>query len=959
MLKIRVIIFSLFITTVCYSQVVDDFSDGDFSSSPAWAGNTSQFIVNTSLQLQLNNTVAAKSYLSTSFVVPSIDNFEWQGYVKQSFAPSGTNFGRVYLVSDQQDLTQPLNGYYLQFGEALSNDAVELFRQSGTTSTSVCRGTNASIAASFALRFKVTRDNIGVWSLLVDHVGGNNFVQEATGTDASFTSSNYFGVLCTYTVSNATKFYYDDFIARPLAAPDISPPTIISIQVPASNSLSVLFSETLDAASAQAVSNYSANNNIGSPSSAVLQSDGKTVLLTFNSPFTNGVQNQLSVSSVKDLAGNMMANSSLPFLFYQPDITPPTVSNVAVTSANSLSVLFSELIDASSSQNVSNYSVNNNLGNPATAILQADGKTVFLNFGSSFVNGLQHSLNISSVKDTAKNIMTSTAFPFLFFQPNPVQKKDLIFTELFADPSPQVGLPNAEFVEIYNRSSNAIDLKNWIFSDGVSKATFTSQIILPNEYWIVTSSANAKLFSGNVIGVSNFPTLNNDGDHLTLKINNQTIDSVNYSLDWYHDTDKQDGGWTLELIDPNNTCSEGENWTSSEDASGGTPGKQNSVFANKPDLTGPMLKTVVALSDSVLQLSFDEKLEKDLSSVSIILEPSVSVSKKYFADPVLLTIEVALQQKLQVRTPYTVTVSNLTDCAGNFVQTQFNKLTFALSETSDSLDVVINEILFNPKSGGVDFVEIYNRSPKFINLKNWNLANNSGGQLTNPKIISATDFILAPSSYIAFTSDPSIVLSQYPQAIPIKLFKTSLPSMPDDEGSIVIASDQTKMIDSFSYSEKFHSPFIKDSEGVSLERVSFTEPTNESSNWKSASATVGFATPGYVNSNSRPESLINENAVSLEPEIFSPSVPGMDFTKINYRFDQSGKVANIKVLDAQGRLIKTVANNETLAFEGFYRWDGERDDGTHARLGYYVVWFEIFDNSGSVQIFRKRAVIGK
>jgi flagellar hook assembly protein FlgD len=85
----------------------------------------------------------------------------------------------------------------------------------------------------------------------------------------------------------------------------------------------------------------------------------------------------------------------------------------------------------------------------------------------------------------------------------------------------------------------------------------------------------------------------------------------------------------------------------------------------------------------------------------------------------------------------------------------------------------------------------------------------------------------------------------------------------------------------------------------------------------------------------------------------------MDFTKINYRFDQSGKVANIKVLDAQGRLIKTVANNETLAFEGFYRWDGERDDGTHARLGYYVVWFEIFDNSGSVQIFRKRAVIGK
>jgi len=92
--------------------------------------------------------------------------------------------------------------------------------------------------------------------------------------------------------------------------------------------------------------------------------------------------------------------------------------------------------------------------------------------------------------------------------------------------------------------------------------------------------------------------------------------------------------------------------------------------------------------------------------------------------------------------------------------------------------------------------------------------------------------------------------------------------------------------------------------------------TNDPSNWKSANASAGYATPGFINSNSRPESSVNDNAVNVDPEVFSPSVPGKDFSKINYKFDQSGLIANAKILDLQGRLIKTLANNETLSYEG-------------------------------------------
>jgi hypothetical protein len=159
------------------------------------------------------------------------------------------------------------------------------------------------------------------------------------------------------------------------------------------------------------------------------------------------------------------------------------------------------------------------------------------------------------------------------------------------------------------------------------------------------------------------------------------------------------------------------------------------------------------------------------------------------------------------------------------------------------------------------------------------------------------------------------------------------------------------------YNKNFHSDLIKDDEGVSLERISYSNPTNDSQNWNSASAQSGFATPGYINSNARPSTPVAQGTVTIEPEIFIPNSGAYDFAKINYAFDQAGYIANIRVVDLEGRSIKTIANNENLGFEGFFRWDGDRDDGSRARMGYYVVWVEVFDTSGTVSNFRKRVVI--
>jgi len=644
------------------------------------------------------------------------------------------------------------------------------------------------------------------------------------------------------------------------------------------------------------------------------------------------------------------------------DSEPPLLQQLQVLSENQLSLTFNEKLTPASAQNITHYSASQGIGNPATAVLQADETSVILTFSQNFSNGITHQLTITGVADLLGNSVISFNAPFLFFQPQPVNAKDIIITEIFADPTPQVGLPDAEFIELYNRSSNPVDLAGWKFSDGNSTATFSSHLILPGDYRIITASSNTASFTsfGTTVGISNFPTLNNGGEPLTLKTSTGLlIDSVNYALSWYRDTDKQEGGWTLELIDLNNPCGEEDNWTAAEDVKGGTPGKINSVNANKPDLTGPQLVSVAAIQANELLLVFNEKLEKPLGITLFSIEPGIEISTAIFTSQSLKQVKLTLAENLGPRQLYTVTITNLRDCSGNYIQEGFNSLSFALPELAEAGDLLLNEILFNPRPGGVDFVEIINVSEKYLNLKNWSLANVQEGSAINNRTISTQDLIIAPGEYTVFTVEGVTIKNQYPNSQEKHFVQTTLPSMNDDSGSVALISNEGILMDHFLYVDDYHTPLLKDKEGVSLERISLTEFTNLASNWKSASSVAGFATPGYLNSNSRPETFVDDNAVTIEPEIFSTVIPGQDFTKINYRFDQGGFVANVKIVDQQGRLIKEIANNETLSIEGFLRWDGDRDDGSKARRGYYFVWIEVFSLEGTIKNFRKRVVIGQ
>jgi len=642
------------------------------------------------------------------------------------------------------------------------------------------------------------------------------------------------------------------------------------------------------------------------------------------------------------------------------DNVPPVLQSIEVINQTTLSLSFSEAVEMTSTQAISNYTVNNSIQNPLAALLLSDSKSVQLTFQKPFSNGTDYLIAVKAIHDLAGNSLSDTEKAFRYFIVVPVNPKDILITEIMADPTPVVQLPEAEYIEIYNKSTNPFDLAGWTLSDATTIATLPSVLLLPNSFLILTSASNVSKFPADVkvLAVISFPSLNNDGESLVLKNGtSQMIDSVNYHSDWYRDDEKKDGGWSLELIDPLNTCGEEENWIASDDEKGGTPGKSNSVLASKPDLTGPKLEFINPLQPDQLFVRFDEKMLKSISLSSFLFSPEVKLEKAFFTDLSLRQIQVNLTSALLARQLYTIHLVNLYDCNGNAIQEEYSRLSFALPEPADSLDLLVNEILFNPRTGGVDFVEVYNHSPRFINLKNAKLANYEMDQTKNEEIITTVDFLIAPGEYIVLTEDVSILKNQYPQSDGKKIFKTNLPGLPDDEGSIVIISSESNVIDYFLYSEKDHSPLIKDEEGVSLERISFSQPANNAENWRSANASAGYATPGYINSNSRPDILLEGDEVKITPEIFSAGSVGNDFVQVSYQFEESGLVANAKIYDQQGRAIKEIYNNETISYQGSFRWDGDCDNGTKARNGYYLVWFETFNSGGKVKTFRKRVIV--
>lgn len=500
------------------------------------------------------------------------------------------------------------------------------------------------------------------------------------------------------------------------------------------------------------------------------------------------------------------------------------------------------------------------------------------------------------------------------------------------DPNPVVGLPEVEYIELYNSSDLPMLTKGYFLSDPKTMVALDSFYLPGKSYLLICGKDDFELFDATYkLALSKWPSLNNGGDSIRLWFDSLLLEEIPYEVSWLKDKRKEEGGWSLERIDPNLTCGS-TNWEASKSVNGGTPGDQNSVMAILEDHESPKLVKAFPIDSFTYSVHFDEPVEslksKDVYSVEFLQE---EVQLK-FED----WIGHAVKQ---------IQLDDVLDCHDNKLEVQLDVVYPKRIIPEGAIKV--NEVLFNPYSYGSDYVELYNQSNDAFFWSD--LYFDFGQKVVKP--IGDNESIFWPKTYQVFTEDRSNVLENYPINDSLQIIEISdLPTLPDSNGSIIVLNRQYEVIDSLMYQDSMHFGELVGEDGIALERLSLHEETNDPFNWFSASHSVAYGTPGLKNSQTI--NLENcEDYVDLGDAYLSPNNDGVnDFLSIELNLPFPDYLGSVMIYDLNGQIIDEIVNHQFIGNGGLYYWDGgQADEGT------YVVKVEV-SRSNQRSIIIKKAI---
>lgn len=650
-----------------------------------------------------------------------------------------------------------------------------------------------------------------------------------------------------------------------------------------------------------------------------------------------------------------------------PDTQAPVMLSATAIDNQHIHVDFDEPLEEITAKQTARYTINGNITPQEVIWNMVTPAQVQLVLAQTLANGQTYTVTTNQLKDLLGNVSGTQSASFQLLIAEDAEPSDVLINEIMADPSPSVGLPaSAEWVELYNKSTKYIQLSSLRVNDaGGLPKSLPNYLLAPQAIVVLcTSAAAIELASvqGPVLAVAEFPSLNNESETITLTNTQGTvIDQVAFTLNWHQDALKRDGGWSLERINPELTCLGAANWQSCPLPPGGTPGLPNLSLSTAPDITAPVVENSTLLNLQTIQIRFTEGMDLDAAEnvANYALTPAVSIlSASASTDRNTLTL--TLGTSLQASILYSLVFkSGLTDCSGNSVDIT-DTIVIGIPEAPQKGDIVVNEILFNPASGGSRFVEFFNQSTRIFNWKDFFIVNYANG--TDVEAIGQ-DRLFLPGEMVVFTPSPTDITTRFDQVDARNVIQQTLPSLDDKEGNIALywsANGQSVTVDSFDYISTYHNPLLStsDQEGVSLERIRPEGPTNSGWNWTSA---ANQGTPTRVNGQRGQATPIAGDLITLLSARISPDGDSYeDFLDIVYQLPTSGYAATMTIYDAEGTVVKKVLRQELAGASGAIRWDGDTDNGSLARPGIHILYMEIFNANGEVQEVKiPFAVVGR
>lgn len=961
-------------TTTVNAQVNDDFSDGDFTSSPAWTGDTDLFTIvadGSDFAVQSNgDAVSDTLQLRTA---SSLTHGTWSfRFAYRNGTLTNFNQIRYFLTSDIEDLEGEVDGYHIQIGT--NNRNVRLYRSDPDASGDrIVLGESLSQIipeTEDTLTVTVSRDLDNNWFVSMD----NNLLFTASETSEPATSAAYTGLWIKHSASRAADYMLDDVVITDELPPDTFPPTVNSESYDESApGFTIDFSEPILESSLQTAGAFTIST-IGAPTQVSAidiagRPAGTGALLAVSSPPSSG-NYDITISGVTDVAGNAIADTTVTVTVVA-DETPPEVTDISVVSATGIDVTYSEAVASGTACTASNYSVSGGVGNPSSVDCGPDPVT---DAGLVFQTPIEpggYALSISGVTDGSGNVMADTTINFVVDLTGDMPNVgDIVVNEIFYDP-PDTDL---EFVELYNNSQKTFDLSEFLISDNRSEYEVISDtpvLFEPDSYAVLVRDAD--VFSSAYPGVSfiapsTWPALNNTGDAFILQYNGVAVDSVNFSPTWGGDE------VSIERIDPDGPSNAFSNWGSSINPGGATPGELNSIYS--PDTGAPDVRFAEELPGNVVALYFTEPVRSaDFGAANFSLSGTApsTVSRLDEGLTAILEFDSGISASF-------LSIGQLTDLTGNAT----TDLTIEIAQLPGPGDISINEIMFDPRTDDQDgkpnqpeYIELLNNTQGLLSLSGmyWTDIPNEDGEadtvhfVVDPSGIEADNYAVVFAQSDNLSRDEIYSNSDLVNAFPrgyasmgVNLLHVGASSLSllNDGDRIRLHTADDEVIDEVEYDPDWHHPNVDDSRGLSLERIDPLSPSSRI-NW-SSSVSVEGGTPGEQNSIFlSPVDVAEEAGISIEPSPFSPDRDGFDdVAAISFTLESSPSLVRVRVFDASGRIVRAIEEAGITSTGGSVFWDGFDDDGNSLPVGIYVVLLEAIDSTnGRTETYKDVVVLAR
>lgn len=480
----------------------------------------------------------------------------------------------------------------------------------------------------------------------------------------------------------------------------------------------------------------------------------------------------------------------------------------------------------------------------------------------------------------------------------------VIINELMYAPSS--GQP--EWVELYNSGPDSINIKDWTICNktGVRYAIRRSDSFIHSHSYLVLTNSNSfadyhpeAIGSFILVDWSQY-FLVNTGDTVTLRDNHgRTVDSVYYTPSW-----GGSGGKSLERKSASGPSRTQNNWGSSIDPAGCTPGRVNSISLKGIDLRISYFSASYFSAES--RIDFEVRVKN--AGMESVPSFSLNVFIDYNGDSSAQSQELAgtttrgpldpgdsLQLRVTKEATYSVRTNAIAILDLNSDEdTTNNKMISKIVLSYEPGSFVVNEIMYAPASPQPEWVELYNSSSDSISLEGFTIGDNSG---TISRMLE-TDRVLAPSAYAVIADDSTFF--DYHSGLSTLVVVVPIPSLNNSGDAVIVRDPSGRTIDSVAYSPSWGG----NSGGRSLERILARGGSNDPQNFETCVDT-SKSTPGKINSVTPRDHDLAIGNVSWSPVLLqsgSTATITVNVLNVGLKISGSSAVILFKDLDNDLRL---------------------------------------------------------